>query len=94
MRPEERLLVDFPTDRHHADELEREFHALAQPLMSLQCCLEIGCLVTEEQALRKTVEEGLREFQKVLSAVQHLREVTKKSIVASGAAPCIAPRAK
>lgn len=58
-----------------ADMLDAEIHALAQPLTSLQCRLEIGCLATEDGGVLSTVHDSLVELKRVFAAVERMRVV-------------------
>ncbi len=56
-----------------ADALDAELHALAQPMASLQCRLEIGLLLNDVNSAREALREGLLEVKRLTASIDRMR---------------------
>lgn len=72
--------MDDMTFSRKAASLDSDFHALAQPLSSLQCRLEIGLIQDNTASTREMVEESLRELRRVTAGVAHIRAVLQEAV--------------
>ena len=55
------------------EELKRGLHDMSQPLTTLQCRLYVGSLESDAAGLRKTVEDGVVDCERVMGWVHHLQ---------------------
>ena len=61
------------------ESLHRELHAIAQPLSSLQCCLELGILQEKSPDARERLELSLRELYRVNASVAAIRSLLQET---------------
>ncbi len=67
---------EMPAMRDIAEAL----HALCQPLMALQCRLEIGQLLGTETAFREAVLESLPECERLMDRVATMRDAVRRGL--------------
>jgi hypothetical protein len=60
--------------------MERELHDLCQPLTALQCRLELGQMIGDQEALLEAVEGAMLETERMFAAIAHMREKLAKEI--------------
>ena len=61
------------------DSLNRELHALAQPLASMQLRLEIGELLGEPMALADAIKGSLEDLIRIQAIMTRLRSISTTS---------------
>ena len=56
------------------DEVHADLHELCQPLTALQCRLEIGRMMGNEEALLEAVDGSLEETRRMFEVVDRMRQ--------------------
>ena len=56
------------------DQLHADLHELCQPLTALQCRLEIGQMMGNEEALIEAVDGGLEETRRMFEVIDRMRQ--------------------
>ena len=56
------------------DEVHADLHELCQPLTALQCRLEIGRMMGNEEALIEAVDGGLEETRRMFEVIDRMRQ--------------------
>jgi signal transduction histidine kinase len=56
------------------DQVHADLHELCQPLTALQCRLEIGRMMGNEEALLEAVDGGLEETRRMFEVIDRMRE--------------------
>lgn len=56
------------------DEVHADLHELCQPLTALQCRLEIGRMMGNEEALLEAVDGSLEETRRMFEVIDRMRQ--------------------
>ncbi len=56
------------------NQLHADLHELCQPLTALQCRLEIGRMMGNEEALLEAVDGGLEETLRMFAVIDRMRQ--------------------
>lgn len=56
------------------DQVHADLHELCQPLTALQCRLEIGRMMGNEEALLEALDGSLKETRRMFEVIDRMRE--------------------
>ena len=73
-------------EAHEYERMERiafALHEMCQPLMALQCRLEIGRMIGTPAGYEEAVREGLTEYERLFASVDLLRDEIRRGLEVS-----------